>query len=933
MNTLRSLFALALTAIAANGMWAATQGTTHSYPLSEETTKKYLTEYLGISNYGDSNWSYTTTDGKSSNATAPTATTTGDVIFVEVNDYWQGSNWANPTNLYNQVKYGVKSINKVTENSAIGSGKLYHYDATTNRFFFAIRTSSIYSGSGASWKKINWSNKYYMNEVNSEGKYYPMPFRWYNEFSATTSTSGDGWQYLDAEYDNLKDGDFLPVPHSCSNSLEKNHFTTLYPKTSVGQTYTISAMLYVPTGTNATTNQKNGSFSSSNIPQVFFYINKLTGERVKNSVSGAACEYSSLLNWKTSFDLARAKHSDFVTYKSGADGVKEESKIYRKIEGEEDFTLVKSGLVDLKTWTDNTLPNPGAEGYSVEYYVVTEVITYNAYGKRVGKNVGTAATNHITVNIPGKEQFFELAITNDYNSKFTPVKGLYHKSYNNITNNISTAPTEFTPALSDIKVGDKFEIERTDAATGTKVVKTVVITGKSGTRWTYTVDGKSTTSTISNIQTLLSIVSMYNDQVNSIPGKEYDSKYQLVYTSGNEVLRSNIVSSKGMHTDVKVNSLYRSGTPDPINNAKQELYTIEVYFKPIISNEVAHYNIWMNGAEAVMRVGQSGTTFTLVGKDSQGNFNVPQGEIEPETDGYYKGYLKVRINASIDKKACETEMHHHETEICENDLFFTIEVVTTGGNSYGNYDQAGDYQGLCTELVYNSSAVLYAGQAGSSVEGIYRAQINWDRSFDPNMMDDDDYVAYEPDYFTVYRMNIANGETSYSPITAHYIGHDTDMVNPITGELEKAGFEILDQTLDGTPYKFTPELIEEMQNTRPEGFMVIDFVHAPNFRPAGELQYPAMYYVKAHYNSHFERQRSTFVSTADLRNYKEKNSNPTSTNKTIVTGVNDIKTSEVVNVTYYNMMGIQVEHPQEGEVVVARTQFANGAVTSKVVKM
>ncbi|MCQ2288979.1 MAG: hypothetical protein MJZ74_07755 [Muribaculaceae bacterium] len=27
----------------------------------------------------------------------------------------------------------------------------------------------------------------------------------------------------------------------------------------------------------------------------------------------------------------------------------------------------------------------------------------------------------------------------------------------------------------------------------------------------------------------------------------------------------------------------------------------------------------------------------------------------------------------------------------------------------------------------------------------------------------------------------------------------------------------------------------------------------------------------------------------DLRNYKEKNSNPTSTNKTIVTGVNDIK--------------------------------------------
>lgn len=918
MKALRQIIACAMTTIAATGMWAATQGTTHDHPISDATVTDYMTKYIGSEN------------------TKPTAVTNGDVLFIEVNDYWKGSNWTNfgtsKNKLYgpteeNQIKYGVKSINKVTQSSQIGSGMLYHYDATTNRFFFAIKASTYYT----------------------ESSKYRMPFRWYNEFSATTSTDGDGWDHLDAAYDALKGGDFMPVPHSCSNSLEKNHFTTLYSKETTDQTYTISAMLYVPTGANATTNQKNGSFSTSNIPQVFFYINQLTGERVKNTVAGADCDYASLLNWKTSFDSAKVKHPEFITWKSGTAGVKEVSKIYRKIEGEDGFTLVKEGLVDLKTWTDNTLPNPGKEGYSVEYYVVTEAITCDAQGNLTYHNVGTAATNHITVNIPGSEQFFELAIANKFNSKFTPAKNQINKSYNLITNNVTPAPTEFTPALRDIKVNDKFELVRTDETTGAKAVKTVVITAKNGTKWTYTVDGKSTTSTIDKIQTLLDIVSKYNDQVNSVPGEKYDSKYQLVYTSGNDVLHSNIVTSQGMRTDVLVETLYRSGTPDPENNAKQELYTSNVYFKPIISNDVAHYHIWMNGEEPVMRVGQSGTTFTLVGKDENGNFNVPMGIIEPEEEGYYKGYLKVRVNAALDKKANAEEIIGQGAGINENDLFYTVEVVTTGDNSYGNRDHSDIYDGAKKELVYNfveesldgHYSKFYAGEG--AVKGSYRAELIWDRSDSFENMDDDDYVAQEPDYFTVYRKIVANGETSYSPLTGFYVGHEERDYNMYTEEWEEGGFTLYDQTTDGSAYKFTPALIKKLEEEQILGFRVIDIINVPNFTPGiGEDQFPAKYYVKAHYDSYFNDEvkkvknigLAMSISEKDMRNFMEKNSEPTFVRNSIPTAVEDVNVdSEVVKITYYNLMGVEVANPAAGEIVVAKKSYANGTTASKVIKM
>lgn len=936
MKTKSNFIALATIAMmATTGATAyAAQGTTHNNPLSKETTEKYLKEYLGIFNYNNG-WYYT---GKYSNRTvtpnAPTGTQPGDVLFVEVNDNWKGSEWSASPNHYNQVKYGVKAIHKVNQSTKIGNGDLYHYDATTNRFFFAIRTSDLYTGSNASWSS-DGSTRYLTDSK------YPMPMRWYNEFSACSNTSVDGWDQLSAAYDDLKDGDFMPAPHSCSNSLEKNHFTTLYGKTSIGQTYSVSAMLFVPSGAKSTTNQKNGSFASGSIPQVFFYINKLTGERIAKTTSvGTSCKYAAQLNWKTSIDKAREKGIDFVTWNSTNGGIKEESHIYRMIEGEDEFTevWVENGLVDIKNYTDNNLPKPKADGYDVTYYIVTKAITYDKRGQRIGEEIGNAVTNQVTIHIPGSEQFFDLAITNKFNSKYSPVANNIRQSYNLITNDIASKPSEFSPKLSDLKTGDKFELMRIEESTGDKAVNTLVITdiktttkyGKTTTTYYYTLNGKSASKAFTSMQDVLDLAAGYRDEVEATPGRQYDTKYQLVYTTTGDELRSNIVTAQSKRTDVQVIKSYRSGTPDPIKDAVEELYSLDVRFKPIMSDDIAHYYIWRNAEERVVRVGQAGTQFTLVGRDENDNFNVDLGPIEPDQDGY----ITIHVDHSLAKHVCDYEDGHgHALEA--NDLFFTVEVCTTGGNTYGNYDRPTDFQGDASELVLNSRGTFYAGD--NTRPGQYCAEIAWDKIKNEDNLDASDYVAGQPDYYTVHRKRInENNEVSFEPITKFFRGHN-DRYDAAGNLIEAGNYELVDETTDGSAYKFTPELIDQVlfETGDPE-FYVVDFITDKNFVPTATNVFPAVYYVKAHYESPFTYVGPSFYddgTDTPVRNYIEKNSNPTHAASIIVTGVEEKHVSEIVSTEYYTLQGVKISNPAHGDIVVAKRHHADGTTSGRVVRM
>lgn len=898
MKTLRSLFAVAI-AVFATSLACAQQGPTHDHPLDDETAYRYIDEFTGhkfINGY----WKT-----KDNNTTWPPLEV-GNVIFIQVNDYWKATTATSCADLFNVTRYGVKSIDLVTQSAPIGSGMLYHHDATTNRFFFAIRSTNLDNTSPS----------------------VANPFRWYNEFSTSTSDS-DTYNDLKASYDALKDGDFMKAPHSCVNSLYKNHFTTLYDKETTDQTYTISAMLYVPTDANATTVKKNAKYSENGTPRIFLYVNKLNGERIA-STDNLDCKYAADLNWATSFDKAKNNNFGFVAWDNKSGGIKEESKIYRKIEGldgYDSFELVAEGLVDLKTWTDQTLPTPDEDGYNVEYYVVTTAITYDANNERLGKDMGSALTNHITLFIPGESPVFELKITNNFSSKFTPVADKAHQSYNDIKNTIVATKTENTPALNTYKAGDKFELINTDASNNSSAVKTVTIKAINGSRWTFEENGKESTATISTEQDLLNVVATHTDELQSKPGKDYDAQYQLVYTPvEGATLKSNTVTSKGMHTKVEVSPIYRSGTPDPTNNAEEELYAVHVRFEPIMDNNVAHYHIWQNGKEPIIRIAQSGTTFTLVGKDANGNFNIPMGNIEPEADGY----ISYRTDASIKAKANATELK--ATGLSDDDLFYTVEVCTTGSNSYGNFDEGSNFKGNENELVYNAKAHIYALE-GDNKNGMYRAEITWTKP-ENLKIDDDDYVLDEPDYYTVHRYMVNSDNTfEYEPLTKYYKGHEEPAEHPDTHEVEDAGFTVAGETKDGSAIKFTPELISKLDKEWwATGFKVIDCLSVPGFKPSNGIEFPAMYYVKAHYENAVadKMTRSTFMS--DKRNYIEKNSNPTTVLSPTITAVEDLNVSEVVSVKYYNLMGIEIMNPAAGEIVVARKQYANGIVSSKVIK-
>lgn len=896
MKTLRSLFAVAI-AVFATHVACAQQGPTHDHPLDDETLAHYLDYYIGYKTPGNT-WK----SKDEMNLSFPYNT----VIFVEVNDYWKGGGASSSSSsISDQIKYGVKSIKTVEQSCPVGSGTLYHMDATTNRFFFASRLVTRATNNASA------------------------PFCWYTEFSACPDGSVV-WDDIEPSYDKFKDGNWEKVPHSCANSLEMNHYTCLYDKESTDQTYTISAFLYIPSALNNSLPSwtKSQNFPNTAMPRVFLYVNELTGERIA-STGNPDCKYAAKLNWKTSFDKAKEQGISFETWNKSRGGVKEESYIYRKIEGEDKFELVATATdpYTLKNFTDNTLPNPGVEGYNVEYYVITKPITYSTSNNRLGEEIASAATNHITLFIPGESPVFELKITNNFSSKFTPVADKAHQSYNDIKNTIVATKTENTPALSTYKAGDKFELINTDASSNSSAVKTVTIKAINGSSWTFEENGNEITKTIKTEQDLLDVVAEHTDELKSKPGKDYDAQYQLVYTPvEGATLKSNTVTSKGMHTKVEVSPIYRSGTPDPTNNAEEELYAVHVRFEPIMDNNVAHYHIWQNGKEPIIRIAQSGTTFTLVGKDANGNFNIPMGNIEPEADGY----ISYRTDASIKAKANATELK--ATGLSDDDLFYTVEVCTTGSNSYGNFDEGSNFKGNENELVYNAKAHIYALE-GDNKNGMYRAEITWTKP-ENLKIDDDDYVLGEPDYYTVHRYMVNGDKTfEYDPLTKYYKGHEEPAEHPDTHEVEDAGFTVAGETKDGSAIKFTPELISKLDKEWwATGFKVIDCLSVPGFKPSNGIEFPAMYYVKAHYENAVadKMTRSTFMS--DKRNYIEKNSNPTTVLSPTITAVEDLNVNEVVSVKYYNLMGIEVMNPAAGEIVVARKQYANGIVSSKVIK-
>lgn len=185
--------------------------------LDATITENYLTEICGISGTSGTttDWTY--------NSTGPT--TTGEVFFVEVNDYWCGMK--NQYNNYTQINKGVTKISTVDHSQETSTGTFYTHPATNvNKFFFIKKRSSRRSGNNT------------------------FAFRWYDEWSYVTDSDvngSEGYDALEPTWDMLMDGTPFPSPHNCNSSLENNHYIALdgnNPLKSKGHDFT--AYLYIP---------------------------------------------------------------------------------------------------------------------------------------------------------------------------------------------------------------------------------------------------------------------------------------------------------------------------------------------------------------------------------------------------------------------------------------------------------------------------------------------------------------------------------------------------------------------------------------------------------------------------------------------------------------------------------------------------------------
>ncbi|MBQ0069240.1 MAG: hypothetical protein KBT09_05750, partial [Bacteroidales bacterium] len=404
------------------------------------------------------------------------------------------------------------------------------------------------------------------------------------------------------------------------------------------------------------------------------------------------------------------------------------------------------------------------------------------------------------------------------------------KSYNDVYNQLHIGLNDYTPSPSSIKAGDEFQLIRTINGQDSKVIRSINVKGIASNKWNCSVknvQGKIIEEPSIPIQTtIIELLRKLTVRDNSevTPGTQFDAQYQLKYIPVNNgtVLYSNVVDSYTMSTEVKTEALYRSGTPDPANNAAQELYTCRVKFKPLENNHIERYYIYKNASEVVASITQAEA---MQNKDSE-------------------GFFSIRFDEPLTKKANKYEnssADFSQPVVFGDDLFFTVVVVDDRDNTYGNVDRDAQYTGSPAELVYNSTINAFTDHHGN-----FRAEINWNKIPSSQTVDADDYVLNDPDYYTVYRGIInENGDTVYSPITARYIGHDKDLYLP-SGELDKGGFTKVDQTTDGSAYKFTKDLIKEIEETRIEGFKVFDFISLDNSNTPNS--YPAMYYVKAHYD-------------------------------------------------------------------------------------
>lgn len=655
--------------------------------LTDVETAAFLKDYCGIEPSIRYSYSFS---GKE-----PTAVTAGDVLFVEVNDYWTGAKLVSNNNgtfssLFDQVKYGLKKVTKITNSTKIPSGTIYNYQGAVNRFFFMSRLSK---------------------RKNEFDRIYNIPFAWYNEWSCVpnNAASSSSWANLKASYDALKNGDPLQVPHICDNSLELNHYTTLYDKNTKDQTYSLSIFFYLPDGIGEDNYQRVTTH-----PYAFIYRGNLTGTMGKNDASTAG--YAADLNWTTIFDNTDSDITSTVFFNSQMGGVKEFFTLMRRIN---DIDEVVASNITSKTFKDLTLPrSTDAYGYEVSYYVICNMVQVDASGNPIqGKSpLASVNTNVVTLQVPG-EQGFTLSLKADYLAEYVN-NNTFGGNENHFINTLSVASTANAPTLlkDDVIVFNRMVTGQTTPVQTLKVTN-IAQGAYSYSLTTLNANGTSTetTGSVSTQADLFKKATTYVDNFYAQSGVNADAKYQIVLTSNNGVTtKSNYVTVPTYKTPVGISRCHRSGTPDPKDNPELETYRNDVSFVPVSDSQVDFYYVWRGNKRVARLSDLENGTYKIDVPNENDIFNV-DGGIANVVDN------KVVFSDFVE----EPPINEYEGTIVSSsplDFDYTVEIHTLKGNTYGNNDTRSEFDGNLSELALNADATSFRNLNNANE---FRSELTW----------------------------------------------------------------------------------------------------------------------------------------------------------------------------------------------------------------
>ena len=668
--------------------------------LTDAQTKKYLRNYFSIvldkksGEYGyktDSNGDYV----------QPKGIAAGEVIIVEVNDLWKGVKLtaqsdigANTvSSLFDQIKFGVKKITKVTNSVKIPSGTIYGVNLTTNRYFFAKRRPDFKYKQGYSFDYL--------------------AMRWYDEWSTVKSTD-KGWDGLTSSYAALQNGDPQIAPHNCDTSLELNHFTVLN-KDTVGTTEAITTFLYIPDGVDGMTD-----LPAENSPYQFFYRGFLDG--TLSPVGGAnPTAYNADLHWTTSFDKCNAAFPNTQYYTAdGKTGIREFYDVYR-VNEDGSVSPVKTDFTSVEqTLTDPNLPVREV-GYDVTYYVVSRVWELQD-GKKV-RQVGNVTTNTVTLHVPGSEAF-ELYIEGGGIVGYIPREG-FNSSVNKFDNTIKGRTNIKTPKLV---AGDVLKLMRSIEGVSGKldIIQTLkVLEVKADGKVVYTLtpdDPNGKTYTAADNDKAVEAAAGYVDSFEAPAGSARDAQYMLSLVRGpGEEYQSNIVNIPSFKTVVTVAGCHRSGVPDDATCVPTELIVNEISFAPLVSGEISSYFILRNHVP-VVRLSQptdaTGTQYAVTYKGADGKFNVDGGFVQLK-----EGNLVFADTIQTAVPVNNGEIQNPKTAIPSQDYIYTVVIRHVNRNTYGNNDDIAQFKGEKAELVVNLDCTAEYGR--SVWEGRFRTVLNW----------------------------------------------------------------------------------------------------------------------------------------------------------------------------------------------------------------